>query len=107
MANTEYFETILKNRKAELDQRLHRIETDLDAPASADSEERAVEMEDDEVLESMGQAGLAELKAIDAALDRITKGTFGICVRCEEPISEARLKLVPHAALCERCIRGG
>jgi RNA polymerase-binding transcription factor DksA len=105
MLQTIAFETVLKARKQELEGRLHRIETDLDQPTSADSEERAIETEDDEVMEGLGQAGLAELKSIDAALERMTKGTFGICVKCGEPISENRLKAVPHAAVCSNCFR--
>lgn len=100
-----HFETLLKNRKAELRTRLRRIEDELDEPMSIDSSERAIELEDDEILEGIGQAGAAELRAIDAALDRIGKGTFGTCVRCGGPIAEARLEAVPHAALCENCIR--
>ncbi|MDO6962707.1 TraR/DksA family transcriptional regulator [Rhizobium alvei] len=105
MPDTDHYKSILIARKAELQGRLRQIETDLDEPTSADSEERAVELEDDEVLESMGQAGLAELRAVEAALGRIEKGTFGTCARCGGPIAEARLKLVPHAAICEQCIR--
>ncbi|MBL0370986.1 TraR/DksA family transcriptional regulator [Rhizobium sp. KVB221] len=100
------FETVLRARKVELEARLRRIEDDLDEPASADWSERAVELQDDEMLEGMGHAGSAELKAIDAALARLDKGTFGICPRCGGPVSEARLRAVPYAALCEDCIRG-
>lgn len=107
MTDTSHFETLLRNRQRELHKRLHAIETDLDKPADADSEERATEREGDEVLESLGQAGLSELKAIDAALDRIKAGTYGSCVKCGEPIARGRLDIVPHAALCQECIRPG
>jgi RNA polymerase-binding transcription factor DksA len=95
----------LKARKSELEARLRRIDDQLDAPPSSDVSEHAAEIEDEEVMQGVGQAGLAELKAIDAALVRLEKGTYGICVRCDGPISEARLNAVPHAALCEDCIR--
>lgn len=104
MNNQDEFRKLLEARKAELEGRLRKIEDDLDEPVSADNEERAVETQDDEVLEGMGQAGMAELKAVDAALERLAQGTFGTCVRCGGPISEARLRAVPHAALCEHCI---
>jgi RNA polymerase-binding transcription factor DksA len=90
-------------RKTELTARLTRIEGELDEPADRDVEERAVERQDDEVLEAMGGAGLAELRGIDAALDRIAHGRYGICARCGEEIAEARLEAVPHAALCQAC----
>lgn len=90
-------------RKAELRARLVRIEDELDDPVSPDIEERSVERQGDEVLEAMGGAGVAELRGIDAALDRIAQGRYGLCARCGEPIAEARLEAVPHAALCQEC----
>ena len=55
--------TSVKDRKkaleARLDEllgRLKRIEAELDQPAEKDWEEAAVEREDDELLESMGEA---------------------------------------------------
>jgi DnaK suppressor protein len=43
------------------------------------------------------------LRDVLAAIDRITDGTFGMCFRCEEPIPEKRLKVVPWAAYCITC----
>jgi RNA polymerase-binding protein DksA len=98
------YRNILEARKRELNSRLSRIEKDLDTLKSGDSADRAIERENDEVLEEFGTTGLKELAAIDAALDRIAAGTFGLCAKCGEPISTARLAAVPHAALCEECI---
>lgn len=98
------YEARLLARKAELDQRLQRIEHDLDQPMPADNEDRATEREDDEVMESMGNAGLEELRAIDAALDRVAAGSFGSCVKCGEAISAERLDIMPSAALCRHCM---
>ena len=52
--------TILEDRLAELDARLHRIEDRLDDPVSKDWEDQAVEREDSEVLQDLGQSGLKE-----------------------------------------------
>lgn len=103
MIDVEKQKARLLTRKAELESRLVRIEGELDEPMSADSDERAVERQDDEVLEAMGEAGLSELRGIDAALDRIAHGRYGTCARCGEDIAEARLEAVPHAALCQSC----
>ncbi len=43
------------------------------------------------------------LKAIDAALQRIEKGSFGICEGCAQEIPAARLKAVPWARQCRDC----
>ncbi|MBV8863853.1 MAG: TraR/DksA C4-type zinc finger protein [Acidobacteriaceae bacterium] len=43
------------------------------------------------------------LKGIRAALDRIEDDIYGVCLRCEEPIAEKRLKAVPWAQYCVGC----
>jgi DnaK suppressor protein len=40
---------------------------------------------------------------IDEALKRIEAGTFGACERCDEPISEARIRAFPFTTLCIDC----
>jgi DnaK suppressor protein len=40
---------------------------------------------------------------LEQALDRIAKGTYGICQECGEEIGRARLEAVPHARLCIEC----
>ncbi len=47
------------------------------------------------------------LRAIDAALQRIEDGTFGICETCGQPISEERLEAIPYATQCIDCRRKG
>lgn len=101
---TSIYRSRLIGRRNELSARLRRIEGDLDIPSSHDDDDRATEREDEEVLESLGEAGLAELRAIEAALARIDNGTYGRCAKCGRPMSEERLDAVPHAALCMECI---
>ncbi len=43
------------------------------------------------------------LRAIEAAIERIEKGNYGICTICEEEISPARLKAVPWTSVCIAC----
>jgi len=45
------------------------------------------------------------LAAIDAALERIEQGTFGICVTCGMPIGAERLEALPYATQCIECKR--
>lgn len=103
IADMQAYEKRLRNRLEELNERLEEIEQDLDEPGDPDVEERATEREGDEVLESLGNAGLAEIKMIQAALTRIKDGTFGVCVVCGEPISKERLDILPHTPKCKRC----
>ena len=68
MTDTAAMKRRLTRRLAELEGRLHDIEHELDEPMPADFEERATEREGDEVLESLGNAGLIEIRQITAAL---------------------------------------
>jgi DnaK suppressor protein len=54
---------------------------------------------DSAILEQQYQ----ELAEIDLALDKISKGTYGICEMCEEPIGIERLKVKNFARYCIAC----
>lgn len=93
----------LLNRRKELGARLTSIEEELDSHQSKDWEELAVEREEDEVLEGLGDQGLQEVRQIDLALARIEDETYGECQKCGDTIAEARLDLLPHTPLCRNC----
>jgi DnaK suppressor protein len=40
---------------------------------------------------------------IDAAIGRLSSGTYGTCVRCGQPVGADRLAARPAAATCVRC----
>jgi RNA polymerase-binding protein DksA len=46
---------------------------------------------------------VAEIEAIDAALERLDRGTYGRCVDCGASIEPLRLTHTPEAARCTRC----
>ena len=43
------------------------------------------------------------LRQIEASLDALTKGEFGYCRSCEEPIGFARLSARPETPFCLEC----
>jgi DnaK suppressor protein len=43
------------------------------------------------------------LQAIEEALWRIEKGTYGVCRDCGNPIAEARLNAIPWTRVCISC----
>ena len=43
------------------------------------------------------------LQAIEEALWRIEKGSYGLCRDCGEPIAEARLNAIPWTRVCITC----
>lgn len=44
-----------------------------------------------------------ELNAVEAALERIADGTYGICPDCGSDISRERLNAAPHSMRCLAC----
>lgn len=99
----ETYRQILTARAAALDARMRAIESDLDTPASKDWEDRAIEREDDEMLESMGAHDQIEYAQVQAALARIEAGNFGECQKCGTEISAERLELLPQTPFCKTC----
>ena len=43
------------------------------------------------------------LTLIEAALERVDRGSFGRCVECEGQISKARLNAIPYTPVCIKC----
>ena len=95
----------LERRLKELSARLEAIDAELDSHHDPDWEELATEREGDEVLEATGGAGLLEIRQIRAALSRIAAGRYGACVKCGDPIAEARLDAIPWTPVCRSCAR--
>jgi DnaK suppressor protein len=54
----------------------------------------------DATLEERARENLAQ---VERALARMGEGTYGICLRCGDPIAEERLEAVPAAELCIGC----
>ncbi len=44
-----------------------------------------------------------QLRLVKEALDRMDAGGYGVCLACEEPIAEKRLKAIPWARYCLHC----
>lgn len=93
----------LLGRLAVLVDRVERISDDLRKPGDRDWQERAIELENDDVLEGLDGANRAEAAAIRAALQRLDAGTYGRCARCGRAIGDARLTALPYATTCVAC----
>lgn len=94
---------VLLARRVELTGNLAKIEDQLDETPTKDLEDFSTERQGDEVLEALGHAELNEVRRIDLALQRVADGTYGLCLSCGEPISDARLALLPDTPLCKTC----
>lgn len=93
----------LTERLRQLLTRIEKIEGDLRHLPDADSAERAVERENDEVLEQLDADTLAEVNQLRLALDRIEAGTYGRCATCGRDVGAARLAALPSATQCVAC----
>ena len=68
---------------------------DLIDRANADAEK--------EFQARLHQSDARFLQAIEDAMARIRRGTFGVCEACQQPISKARLEALPWTRLCREC----
>ena len=93
----------LTARLSELRTHLAKVDRELRKMLPADSEEQAIELENQEALEVIEKTETTEIHQIEAALKRISKGTYGTCAKCGEPIDPRRLKVRPTAATCVPC----
>jgi RNA polymerase-binding protein DksA len=105
MSGAQYDEIrlALERKKSELTTRLERINANLRRGYEADSKERAKQLEDNEVVDALGNEAREELKKISAAIQRLDAGEYGLCIECGMPINEGRLKVYPYADECIDC----
>lgn len=54
-------------------------------------------------VDALRRGAQAELVEIDAALQRVADGTYGICARCGRRIPDERMEVRPMAELCVAC----
>lgn len=92
-----------KNKLAALAAGLRQGEDELHAGRRPDQLDRASDLETHVVLEKLQAAESRELAEIDAALERLSMGTYGRCERCSAPVGRFRLQAVPEARLCMSC----
>lgn len=80
--------------KKQLDLNDVEIGDEIDSASQNVEKEMLFELADNEKL---------ILDAIESALRRMEKGTFGLCESCRKKISEPRLKAIPWVRYCMEC----
>jgi DnaK suppressor protein len=93
----------LRARLSELRNHLAKVDRELHKPLPADSEDQAIELENQDALEGIERTEIREIHQIEPALKRISEGTYGACAKCGESIDPRRLKALPTAATCMSC----
>ena len=56
-----------------------------------------------DVLLNLNEGQRRKIRDIDAALERMARGEYGICLRCEEQIEPRRLQVRPFSRYCVEC----
>lgn len=97
-------EKLLQRRAA-----ISRSRTGNDADAVAlGAEKRTDELAENEeisdVLMLLSDRDTAELREVDAALQRLSQGTWGRCEQCHGAIDARRMAVLPEARTCSSCM---
>lgn len=103
MPDTEALRDQLSRQAAELRGRIDQLQQAERTETAAGETDSAhlwanADLRADELDQARG-----ELRDIDAALSRIDEGTYGVCVRCGQPIGDERLEFLPTTTVCADC----
>ena len=111
-ADFPHFKRTLQARLSSLRVALHEALLRSDQEQYVQIAGQVHDVEDEALADLIVDVNLAditreiqELRDIDAALRRITLRTYGVCVRCREPIARERLDAYPTAKRCITCQR--
>jgi DnaK suppressor protein len=97
----QYSELLLKEKARVQSELRGRLEILHSGPVAV--EDQAPVVHEQFVWVRFNNFAHQKIKAINAALERLKRGQYGICEECEGPISEKRLNAVPWARYCLHC----
>jgi RNA polymerase-binding transcription factor DksA len=101
MTDTKHYQKVLTDRRAYLLGKTESIEDQFEHSGDEPFDGDSAEVGDLDVLDDLDEMAQSEIRAIDAALDRIKAGSFGKCVTCGDPIDAERLETLPHTPFCK------
>lgn len=96
------FQEMLLVKQTELQNRLARRD-DLEVQVSPDEFDARLQLVDREFQSGLLHQTALDLREVRAALVRIDDESYGVCGECDEPISFARLDVIPWANYCVKC----
>ena len=70
----------------------------------ADIADDAVQSYDRQLMMGLGEKEFEKLRLVEEAIEKLDEGQYGICLECEELISEERLTVIPFASHCVDCL---
>ena len=93
----------LEAKRDDLTARLERITKNVRRSLDHDSEERAKQLEDSEVVDALGNDAREELQKVSDALRKMDRGQYGQCNDCGSQIAARRMEAHPYAGECIDC----
>lgn len=98
-----YRELLLKKRNELLATARHKPEALAISLRTPDEVEFAIKSVEQDLTAATAEIHNRMLREIESALQRVTRGTYGACEACGEPIPPNRLKAIPWARYCLSC----
>lgn len=86
--------------------RLHAEEREIttrEQEEPLDEGDRSADLRDVRTAETLDEAAIRRLRALDRALDHAAQGRLSICDRCGGHIPVTRLRALPGTTVCVRC----
>jgi DnaK suppressor protein len=93
---------VLESQRDVLSRRLHSRNA-IAVENTADTMDEVGLAEERDLATRILERDFADIRLVETALTRITTGTYGLCLRCDDAISLNRLRVMPHAAFCISC----
>ena len=94
----------LLHRKWELEEKLTSLSKEqLSDGQVQDPGDQALTSTMEALRLSLQDAEVDEYRRISSALNKINEGLYGMCIDCDNPISEKRLQLFPDTTRCLTC----
>lgn len=90
-------------KRGELAQRVSGTQATERREVAEGQNDNAQLWEVSDVRDDLDTQAATELDQVNQALARLDAGEYGLCMDCDEPIAEARLKALPYATLCIQC----
>jgi DnaK suppressor protein len=105
MEVSEFREALLRKRSEILGAGgLSSLHTSMDSNSrQGDLADQASGNNEVHIALKLRQTDAKILQAIEEALSRIDKGTYGLCRDCGEPVAEVRLRAIPWTRVCRAC----
>lgn len=102
----EYYKKKLQALREDLLRTIARTEEEgraADDDPTVDLADKAANSYTKEFLFGQTNTDRSTLNLVDAALERIRRGTYGTCVHCETELQQKRIEAVPWARHCTSC----